>query len=58
MMLLQFHFIAEWYERIQGQSHVHALHTRNSEQNFPQEPDESVRMDLLGNGARHSNNVF
>lgn len=57
-MLLHFRFIAEWYERIQGQSHVHALHTRNSEQNFPQEPDESVRMDLLGNGVRRSNNIF
>jgi hypothetical protein len=29
---------------------VHGLHTRNSDQNFPQEPDESVQIDLLGNG--------
>lgn len=50
-MLLRYRFIAEWYERVQGQSHVHGLHT-HAEHHFPQEPDESVRMDLLGNVVR------
>jgi len=37
---------------------VLGLHTRSSTQNFPRGPDESVRMDLIGDDERHPNNVF
>ena len=53
-MLLQYRFIAKWYGRM---CHVLGLHTRSSKQNFTQEPDESVRMDLIGDDVRHPNNV-
>lgn len=52
-MLLQYRFIAKWYRRIL--SDVFGLHTQSSKQKSRQEPDESVRMDLIGDGENHPN---